>query len=198
MRKIIFLDIDGVLNSTTGHIARDYIQSLPKFIWDEVQKLPQEERFFKLDVSQIDPWSLGVLRKLVELTEAELVISSVWRGHAKDTTYFKKLFAEYGWSNPPVIGATPRSDHSVRGIEIDQWLQKNNFDPTIDCYVIIDDDGDMLPDQLKYNFVQCDGHVGLTYEHFKQAKEILSTQNPHQFSLFENYISDKDKYHWLY
>jgi len=39
--------------------------------------------------------------------------------------------------------------------------------------VIIDDDSDMLPEQLPH-FVKVDPAIGLTYQNYKDAKQLLA------------------------
>jgi hypothetical protein len=86
-----------------------------------------------------------------------------------------------------VIGITPNltygrgfSDHTPRGVEIQQWLDEH---PDVTNYVILDDDSDMLEHQMK-NFVVTFDNVdhpdsvdigyGLTKICAEKAIEILN------------------------
>ncbi|MDE6189696.1 MAG: hypothetical protein K2G37_05375, partial [Clostridia bacterium] len=79
--KIIFLDIDGVLNSRAYDRLRD---------WNIL--------------SDIDETRLPLLKKLVDTTGAKIVLSSTWRAHwnedpnlcDEDGMYINKTFAKYG------------------------------------------------------------------------------------------------------
>lgn len=61
-------------------------------------------------------------------------------------------------------------ERQTRGHEIEKWLDEHDY---IDRYVIVDDDSDFLPSQMKY-FVQTDGRVGLTMENAEKIIEILN------------------------
>lgn len=131
MSKIIFLDIDGVLNI--------YCPSRDKYGC----KFHQE--------------FVNNLQHIVDETGAKIVISSSWRvegsGIMKSMWMFRKLPGE-------VIGITPDlyytlsgpkgDDDYCRGSEIQLWLDNH---PEVTNYVIIDDDTDMLPSQMN-NFVR--------------------------------------------
>lgn len=69
-------------------------------------------------------------------------------------------------------------DEVSRGMEINQWIIDNN----VDCYCIIDDDNDMLPNQMD-DFVRtannsdhpdCVIGFGLTKKCSEKAVEILN------------------------
>lgn len=71
-----------------------------------------------------------------------------------------------------IIGETPRkyNYNNIRGYEIEEYLNQH---PEIDNYVIIDDDLDMLTKQMN-NFVVTDTNIGMTYNTYVRAKEILN------------------------
>lgn len=156
MIKIIFLDIDGVLNN-------EIMCSNPD--WKEKQY-------------NIDKRCINLLNYLIEKTEAKVVITSVWR-HGKSIEELQKLFEEYGFKGN-IIGYTPSYGHEslVRGNEILGWLQDNQdrydgLDYNFKNYVILDDDGDMLLCQ-KDNFIQVDYYSGLTPNIIWKAEKILN------------------------
>lgn len=117
MRKVLFLDIDGVLNILSE--GRDkYGQIFNKHFEDN-------------------------LRKIVETTGADIVISSTWRLSGLD--FIRNMWKERGIAGN-VIDVTPTTKERIRGVEIDMWLKRHD----VDTYVIIDDDSDMLPEQMPY------------------------------------------------
>ena len=124
--KIIFLDIDGVLN--TKETA---------------------ERWHGL--IGMDPELVDRFNKLVEDTSAEVVLSSTWR-HKKT---WRKTMKDNGL-NMRFLDRTISLPGKIRGLEIKEWVDRNN----VDKYVILDDDSDMLPDQLLFKTSFFDG--GLT------------------------------------
>lgn len=149
MKKILFLDIDGVLAglewfeycSNNGKAGTDFLD--PKL----VQKLNQ--------------------------LDCEVVISSSW-GYDGGKTI--KLLKNKGL-NLKVIGYTEHHEMGsgwiVRGNSIKKWLYDNCKD--IDYqYAILDDDGDMLLEQ-KDHFVQTNPEVGVTDEDIILLKNILNS-----------------------
>ena len=140
-RRILFVDIDGVLNSVDS-----------------------AERFQTSDI--LDPSAVGFLRATTEKHEAEIVITSTWRLASGWLALVVGAFAEAGWENPPIIGATPELP-GVRGSEIAAWLTEN---PT-ESFIIIDDDADMLYEQIEH-FVQCDTQHGFTASEVAEIDRI--------------------------
>lgn len=134
--KLIFLDIDGVLNNMfDGYKADLFNTSLPNHY--------------------INKNNLEVLRYLTESTKANIVISSSWRKNSsiinqdlkenEKINEFVKIFANYGWDNAPIVGIAPNYS-GFRGIEIALFLDK--FNKNID-YIILDDDSDFILDDIE-------------------------------------------------
>lgn len=124
--KIIFLDVDGVLNVVTKS-------------FDEFGAI-------------FNPHFTSNLERIIRETNAKIVISSSWRisGYEKMVAMWTKRGLK-----GEVIGITPNHMFSTgstlqRGKEIDEWISKNE---PIENYVILDDDSDMESHQLN-NFVQ--------------------------------------------
>ena len=151
--KIIFLDFDGVI-------------STPECRWN------------------LDPEKITLLEELIKETDAKIVVSSSWSVGSKTAEHFvNKLFN--GWTNHTNSIITKDSvfikamydvtDHmgSQRGDEIQRWLDAHKDE--VESYVIFDDDGDMLDEQL-FNFVHTDGFEGLTTREIKLAKTILNNK----------------------
>ena len=152
--KIIFLDVDGVLNyiGCKSHAYGYY------FVEDDKIKL---------------------LKEIIDRTEAQIVLSSSWRVERFDKYKFIKPYKyklyhklvkklnEYGLT---ILSHTPVL-HEWRGKEIDQWL-KNWDGEVIENFVILDDRYDMDPYMDK--LVQTSLSVGLTREAVEQAVKILN------------------------
>jgi hypothetical protein len=62
-----------------------------------------------------------------------------------------------------------------RGNEIKEWLSQHKGE--VSNYVIIDDEGDMLDEQL-YNFIQTDWVFGIQDREVKLAIDVLNNKNP--------------------
>lgn len=166
--KIIFLDIDGVLNV------------------HEIGSVYEKDRFGHLFVQDF----VNNLGRIVEETGAKIVISSTWRYAGLEI--MKEMWAERGLPGE-VIDITPDCmylhneglfewiDQVERGHEIDYWLSHN---PEVTNYIILDDCNDFLKQQLG-NFVRTANNVnhpdaldlgyGLTKECTNRAIRILNT-----------------------
>ena len=164
MKKIIFLDIDGVLNV--------YCQGRDVFGCTFHKHFEDN------------------LRLIIEQTGAKIVISSTWR--YSGLKVMQEMWDSRGLAGE-VIDITPNEvdvvkrgtcefyDLVERGHEIQQWIDDNS---DIESYVIIDDDNDMLNSQ-KDNFVltvnnrdhdDCVDRMGygLTRKCAEKAIEILN------------------------
>lgn len=176
MDKIIFLDIDGVLN------VEVYINAF----WDICKRMElsrTQAASLRMEQMRDDygnlfcPTATRKLEWLIEITKAKIVISSTWRmsGLEQMQAMWKdrKLPGEVIDITP--IHITKRepgksfSERLERGNEIKEWLSKHK---EIKRYVIFDDDNDMLPEQLPY-FVQTDEVYGITTANVLQAVEIF-------------------------
>lgn len=156
--KIIFLDIDGVLNHEAFYKARHENKSEIEYPY-----------------SEIDPISVQILNTLCEESGANVVISSTWRHSGIE--YCKDALEKVGFTGE-IIDITPTHESRFRGLEILDWIKSNedligdryyNFTE----YVILDDDSDMLYWQ-RNNFLLIDRFVGLTMGDVFRAKKILN------------------------
>lgn len=135
--RIIFLDIDGVLNSTM------WMSSCARNDIDDVQTL------------MVDPVCVSLICQLCEDLDAKIVITSSWRTGSLQSTmqelqHYKALtpLLRHVIGETPYRDRTAQSDNVHRGIEIKYWIE--SFEEDIDEYVIIDDDTDFLNGQLPY------------------------------------------------
>jgi len=156
--KIIFLDIDGVLNSGDNLISLS------------VLKEEDSDQYGQL----FDDRCVRYLKWIIQETDACIVISSSWR-----LAGFQRMKDLWRDRNLPgrILDTTPRSftnkegereSYDCRGEEIKAWLDGHNYDK----FVIIDDDSDILEDQLP-NFVKTNTRIGLNYESSKKVIDIL-------------------------
>lgn len=162
--KIIFLDIDGVLNHNLFYknsFERRY-----------------EEGAIPHPYSEIDPECVSYLNDLCSRTGVKIVISSTWRHSGLE--YCKDVLTYHGFTGE-IIGITPtsRCGMCVRGNEIQKWIDDNSemlcgsrIGSNFKQYVILDDDTDMLYWQ-RNNYIQIDSHCGLTPNNCIKAENIL-------------------------
>lgn len=153
--KVIFLDIDGVLNHEHYYVNRSESDSMP------------------YPLSEFDIESVNRLNNITDKTNAKIVISSSWRF----TNGIYNILKKVGVTGE-IIGITkyitkPSDNgydiHVKRGEEIQDFLDNNQF---ITNYVILDDDSDMLTSQLD-NFVNTSYMYGLTDECMELCLDIL-------------------------
>jgi hypothetical protein len=151
VNKIIFLDFDGVLNSIDQSLAQQSLERQPMY------------RLYTVDDVRV-----GILKWIVDMTDAKIVISSTWRmGNSID--WFKGFFEALNWVNCPVIGKTPQlKGTSFRGDEVNAWME-DRMD-TDDKYVILDDDSDFYKNQ---SFIHIDRICGLTLKHAVMCVDVL-------------------------
>lgn len=170
-KKIIFLDIDGVLNHEQWFCWRHYnIKNGTSLSASYIEDGFSDRESTLL--SMIDERSVANLNHIINETGADIVLSSSWRSTVdseenKLTNFIlvkKGLIKEF-YDVTPMCG-------KKRGGEIEQWLNSQNDRDAIN-YVIIDDDTDML-DKQKDNFVNVDAFVGLTWHDAEKAIEILN------------------------
>jgi hypothetical protein len=155
--RILFLDIDGVLNSDQ---------------WDQTER-PTNNDFLE---DQFDPKAVDLLNDLVEAIDAQIVLTSSWRLNFEKAE-MNELFSKVG-IHRDIISFTPNlnagQSYLTRGNEILKWCidnenrtqsKANNY---LD-YLILDDNADFLLCQAN-NFFQTDASLGLTP---KIVKEII-------------------------
>ena len=149
--KIIFLDIDGVLNNK----------------WFFEKREPDAPEFGEHD---IDIENIYYLNRLVKETGALLVISSSWR-NGYPLTDIQRFLEKNGFKYPErVIGTTMSDTKLVRGGEIKKWLDLTG----VEKFVILDDDSDM--GEVIDNLVQTQYEDGLTSVEMFKAIEILGKE----------------------
>lgn len=163
--NIIFLDVDGVLNSINNLIK----------VYNETHKSYSGYSY------PFDPNCLENLKELVKETNSSLVISSTWRRDQEGMEKLLETLSEYGLDKL-VIGCTPSLCYSSRGAEIKKYLSNLNSTSAIN-FVILDDDSDM--DDLLPYLVHTNRHLGLTKENVQQAIKKLTKSHIKENDNFE-------------
>jgi len=163
--KIIFLDIDGVLNSD------DYGRS--EFYLISTAGLSDAEIMLTHHHHHLDPSAIQVLNDLVKRSGAEVVLSSTWRGRYTPEEMTKMLqdrgaTFEIKFATPKLFGKI--SSRIPRGKEIAHYLKMLEKQP--EAFVILDDHDDMI--HLKPFLVQTDMMHGLTTDDVEKALKILN------------------------
>ena len=116
----------------------------------------------------LDERAICQLRRIVETTSAEIVLSSSWRWYKEQRNTIHKQLKR---KNIDFIDTTPIeiTIKMSRADEINAWLEKH---PEIDNYVILDDeeikDIELIPHWVRTTFKH-----GLTRDKAEQAIKIL-------------------------
>ena len=110
--KVIFLDIDGVLNSD------EYLDKVKN---SDIQGIERD----------IDVEKVKLLKRAIDETGARVVLSSSWR-YTRNARYLKELLANYEIR----VDSTPYI-RDIRGLEIKKWLSENQG---VEDFIILDDE----------------------------------------------------------
>lgn len=168
--SVIFLDIDGVLNSTRSYMATENSSI------DMDKEFPNCDISFvtNLLISTVDPIAVGLLNRLLEKSGADLWLISSHRnalcprgqlyGSIDHLANLNKLLGFMGVEKT-LTGITPTL-HGIRGKEVE--IIVNKFE--IEDYVIFDDSADFIPGQP---LVKIDPDIGLNTTDYYQACKIL-------------------------
>ena len=184
--KVLFLDIDGVLNSENwfGYVQycinNDMYNRVLNFVdIDNEHKykyIDDERTEYKLNM--IDDRAIANLNRIVEETGCKVVLSSSWRSSRESDNAFTEYILKLKGFKYELYGVTPRiwvkEFGTQRGEEIQLWMNKESEKNEIESYVILDDDSDMLPEQMS-NFILVDRQVGLIDKDVFTAIEILNS-----------------------
>lgn len=154
MRKIIFLDFDGVLNT-------EYYQGLLQFQGKQWQD--QYGAFF-------DPRAVRQLKRVIDTTGADIVVESSWKYLGLEA--MQELWRVRDLPGR-VIDITPSlTGNASKGEGISAWLSEYATHDT--RYVIIDDEYVVLDAQIPY-FILTNPYEGLTEEQADRAMLILNS-----------------------
>lgn len=134
--KILFLDVDGVLNT------RDI--------------LLQHDGSDDFDRHKLGNELLDRLESIINATKAKIVLSSTWRLYPNLIEILNSKFSERGFEIfDKTVEIRSHSGFVTRRLEIQEWLSRNK----VSRFAIIDDDEDA---EIKGNFFQTDFTTGLT------------------------------------
>lgn len=178
--KAVFLDVDGVLNSTEHLMSLKEVAPATSEEEDTIFKVsPYLVRGYPKDMllhdmRSIDSKAVALLNNLLERSRAKVVISSSWR-HLLTLSVIQGLLEHQGFKGEPLgmtplqVEAPPGCGEALRGHEIQAWLTEH---PEVDRFVILDDDTDMA--HLEDRLVRTEFAVGLTVEDVERALVLLN------------------------
>lgn len=165
--KIIFLDIDGVLNSDIYMATEEYIQATKDAGCADPGGY---DVVLKAHHLHLDPQAVVLLNQLVDKTAAQVVLSSTWRlRYSLDE--MNEMLTMRG-ATFKVTDQTPpprRMSRTWRGDEVKEYLSNKK---DVESFVILDDIN-QFPSFTK-NFVFTPEKTGFTQAHFEKALKILN------------------------
>lgn len=183
--KPIFVDIDGVVNSSRSvhvKIGPDEHSKIVEDLADFAGPLPYGVVHA---LKTVDPVCVALVNKLFDDIHASgkigvFVLSSTHRKHFHNGKYgnadhlvkLRKYLTAMGFNVPTMFSIT-QSLHVPRGEEVKMWLASE------DCseadYVILDDGADFDTTQP---LVRVDPTIGMSFENYADACKYLSLPSP--------------------
>lgn len=147
--KLIFLDVDGVLNTTSNWGIK-----LVNGVWEG---------------GTIEPAKVSAINQIVDATGAKIVVSSMWRV-GRTVEDLQKLLNDEG-AEFEIIGTTPEAPRERWG-QILKWLQSHSG--ALNSHYVIIDDWLEAGWGHSGHFVNTDPEVGITDADVQKAIEILN------------------------
>jgi hypothetical protein len=200
--KVIFLDIDGVMNSQVfyrqrharrwrkpinwwydlKYYAKKLLRIKSKGISLADYKAPDSHYTFEWQFKRLkeetcpEKWSW--LSEWCNETDTKICVSSVWKHHFGTRDYkstpekWEDAFVKLGFKPGTYVGITGQR-RTLRGQEIQEWLDKH---PEVEDYAILDDDSDMMDHQFKH-FHHCDSWFGMSPNHLYRIGRHFDKKN---------------------
>ena len=147
-RKIIFLDVDGVLNS--------------------IEFFKRLKDTGSWGLTEVDPDCVRRLKDVISATGAEIILSSTWRLVPELVKVLKEN------TGLELKGRTPSINQKHRGAEIESWLGDTD---NVANFIVLDDDEDAGIGKvydLASRFIHTDVNVGFTEENARAAIALLN------------------------
>jgi hypothetical protein len=203
--KVIFLDIDGVMNSTVLYkdrykkrwrkpitwwyaikrLFRKLFGIQPKGISLADYKTPDSHYTFEWQfnrlVEETCPQKWKWLSEWCNETDTKICISSTWKHHFGVKGYvstpekWEDALVKLGFKEGTYVGITG-DRRTLRGDEIKDWLDKH---PEVEDYAILDDDSDMLPEQFM-KFHHTDPWFGLNPNHLYRIERQFENKSNYE------------------
>ncbi len=203
--KVIFLDIDGVMNSTVFYkerhkrrwrkpitwwyalrrIVRKLFGIKPKGVSLADWKTPDSHYTFDYQFKRLQeetcPQKWKWLSEWCNETGTKICISSTWKNHFGVKGYvstpekWEDALVKLGFKEGTYVGIT-ETYRTLRGDEIKDWLDKH---PEVEDYAILDDDSDMLPEQFM-KFHHCDAWFGLSPNHLYRINRQFENKSNYE------------------
>lgn len=152
--KLLFLDVDGVLNST-------------KFDNELANNELEKYKTLSFPLDSFDYRAVDLINYILDNTDAKLVISSDWRFDDD----LEQCLLYHGLKHK-IYGKTPYDKHYRRNIEIERYILE--LEENVEAYCIIDDIDEWFNEEQLTHTIKTSISDGLTKELAEKAIKMLN------------------------
>ena len=151
--KVIFLDIDGVLNTTVDN-TKIHIRDRGFHFFIDFNLIPNLKQILELCLNQ----------------DIKIIVTSI-NALNKNSEMFNKLLLDYFHIKKKIVIDVDSRQNKERGLFVQDMIKKYN----INNFVVIDDDDfDILPYISLNNFMNINRAVGINFEDIEKILEVLN------------------------
>ena len=151
--KVIFLDIDGVLNTTVDN-AKIHIRDRGFHFFIDFNLIPNLKQILELCLNQ----------------DIKIIVTSI-NALNKNSEMFNKLLLDYFHIKKKIVIDVDSRQNKERGLFVQDMIKKYN----INNFVVIDDDDfDILPYISLNNFININRAVGINFKDIEKILEVLN------------------------
>ena len=153
MGNIIFLDIDGVLNTTVDN-TKIHIRDRGFHFFIDFNLIPNLKQILELCLNQ----------------DIKIIVTSI-NALNKNSEMFNKLLLDYFHIKKKIVIDVDSRQNKERGLFVQDMIKKYN----INNFVVIDDDDfDILPYISLNNFININRAVGINFKDIEKILEVLN------------------------
>lgn len=151
--KVIFLDIDGVLNTTVDN-TKIHIRDRGFHFFIDFNLIPNLKQILELCLNQ----------------DIKIIVTSI-NALNKNSEMFNKLLLDYFHIKKKIVIDVDSRQNKERGLFVQDMIKKYN----INNFVVIDDDDfDILPYISLNNFININRAVGINFKDIEKISEVLN------------------------
>ena len=151
--KVIFLDIDGVLNTTVDN-TKIHIRDRGFHFFIDFNLIPNLKQILELCLNQ----------------DIKIIVTST-NALNKNSEMFNKLLLDYFHIKKKIVIDVDSRQNKERGLFVQDMIKKYN----INNFVVIDDDDfDILPYISLNNFININRAVGVNFKDIEKILEVLN------------------------
>ena len=151
--KVIFLDIDGVLNTTVDN-TKIHIRDRGFHFFIDFNLIPNLKQILELCLNQ----------------DIKIIVTYI-NALDKNSEMFNKLLLDYFHIKKKIVIDVDSRQNKERGLFVQDMIKKYN----INNFVVIDDDDfDILPYISLNNFININRAVGINFKDIEKILEVLN------------------------